>query len=139
MGTVRDPAQLREMWTSWNDNVGSPMRAPYARMTEIANEGARELGFADTGAMWRSNYDMTPEEFEALTERLWQEVRPLYEQIHCFARAGLNRRYGDAGAARDRPDPRRSARQSLGAGMGQYLRRRRAAPRRGSRRPRPTT
>ncbi len=96
MGTVRDPAQLREMWTSWNDNVGSPMRAPYARMTEIANAGARELGFADTGAMWRSNYDMTPQQFEALTERLWQEVRPLYEQIHCFARAGLNRQYGDA-------------------------------------------
>ncbi len=95
MGTVRDPAQLREMWTSWNDNVGSPMRPQYARMTEIANEGARALGFADTGAMWRSNYDMSPDDFAALTERLWTEVRPLYEQIHCFARAGLNRAYGD--------------------------------------------
>jgi peptidyl-dipeptidase A len=95
MGTVRDPAQLREMWTSWNDNVGAPMRGQYARMTEIANEGARELGFADVGAMWRSNYDMSPDEFAALTERLWTEVRPLYEQIHCFARAGLNRAYGD--------------------------------------------
>ncbi|MBX3561818.1 MAG: M2 family metallopeptidase [Sphingomonas sp.] len=95
MGTVRDPAQLREMWTSWNDNVGSPMRPQYARMTEIANEGARALGFADTGAMWRSKYDMSPDEFAALTERLWTEVRPLYEQIHCFARAGLNRAYGN--------------------------------------------
>lgn len=95
MGTVRDPAQLREMWTSWNDAVGSPMRTQYARMAEIANEGARELGFADTGAMWRSNYDMGPDEFAALTERLWTEVRPLYEQIHCFARTGLNRAYGD--------------------------------------------
>ncbi len=95
MGTVRDPAQLREMWTSWNDNVGSPMRGQYARMTEIANQGARALGFADTGAMWRSNYDMSPDEFAALTERLWTEVRPLYEQIHCFARSGLNRAYGD--------------------------------------------
>ena len=96
MGTVRNPDQLREMWTSWHDNVGSPMRQPYQRMVEIANAGSRELGFADTGAMWRSNYDMTPEQFEALTERLWQEVRPLYEQIHCFARAGLNRQYGDS-------------------------------------------
>lgn len=96
MGTNRNPAQLREMWTSWNNNVGSPMRAPYQRMVEIANQGARELGFADTGAMWRSKYDMTPAEFEALTERLWNEVRPLYEELHCFARAGLNRRYGDA-------------------------------------------
>ena len=95
MGTVRDPDDLREMWTSWNDNVGSPMRTPYARMVEIANAGSRELGFPDTGAMWRSDYDMSPEEFAQLTERLWNEVRPLYEEIHCFARAGLNRRYGD--------------------------------------------
>lgn len=96
MGTVRNPDQLREMWTSWNDNVGSPMRGGFTRMTEISNAGARELGFADTGAMWRSQYDMSPDEFAALTERLWGEVRPLYEQIHCFARAGLNRQYGDA-------------------------------------------
>jgi peptidyl-dipeptidase A len=96
MGTVRNPAQLQEMWTSWHNNVGGPMRPQYARMTEIANAGARELGFADTGAMWRSDYDMPPEEFAALTERLWNEVRPLYEEIHCFARAGLNRTYGDA-------------------------------------------
>ncbi len=54
MGSVRDPEDLREMWTSWNDNVGAPMRPQFARMTEIANAGARELGFADPGAMWRS-------------------------------------------------------------------------------------
>jgi len=95
MGTVRNPAHLQEMWTSWNTNVGGPMRPQYVRMTEISNEGARELGFADTGAMWRSNYDMSPDEFAQLTERLWNEVRPLYEQIHCFTRAGLNRSYGD--------------------------------------------
>jgi peptidyl-dipeptidase A len=96
MGTVRDPAQLREMWTSWNDNVGSPMRSEYQRMVEIANNGARELGYADTGAMWRSKYDMPPDDFAAMTERLWNQVRPLYVELHCFARAGLNRRYGDA-------------------------------------------
>ena len=96
MGTVRNPDQLREMWTSWNDNVGSPMRSEYQRMVEIANAGARELGFADTGAMWRSKYDMSPDGFAALTERLWNQVRPLYVELHCFARAGLNRRYGDA-------------------------------------------
>ena len=95
MGTVRNPAQLQEMWTSWNNNVGAPMRDEYQRMVQIANEGARELGFEDTGAMWRSKYDMTPAEFEQMTERLWNEVRPLYEALHCFTRAGLNRQYGD--------------------------------------------
>jgi peptidyl-dipeptidase A len=95
MGTVRNPAQLQEMWTSWNDNVGAPMRRDYARLVEIANQGARDLGFRDTGAMWRSVYDMPPDEFAALTDRLWNQVRPLYEELHCFTRAGLNRAYGD--------------------------------------------
>jgi peptidyl-dipeptidase A len=103
MGTVRDPAQLQEMWTSWNNNVGGPMRPQYQRMVEIANAGARELGYADTGAMWRSKYDMSPDEFAALTERLWNQVRPLYVELHCFARAGLNRRYGDAVQAANGP------------------------------------
>ena len=96
MGTVRDPDDLKEMWSSWNNNVGAPMRSQYARMVEIANAGAVELGYPDTGAMWRSKYDMSPEEFAALTERLWNEVKPLYEEIHCFTRAGLNRNYGDS-------------------------------------------
>jgi len=95
MGTVRNPAQLQEMWTSWNNNVGAPMRDEYQRLVEISNAGARELGFDDTGAMWRSKYDMSPAEFEQLTERLWNEVRPLYEALHCFTRSGLNRQYGD--------------------------------------------
>lgn len=96
MGTVRNPAQLQEMWVSWNNNVGGPMRADYQRLTQIANAGATELGFRDTGAMWRSLYDMPPDQFAALTDRLWGEVRPLYEQLHCFTRAGLNRQYGNA-------------------------------------------
>ncbi len=96
MGTNRNPAELTEMWTSWHNNVGAPLGADYARMVEIANAGARELGFADVGALWRSNYDMTPQEFSALTERLWQEVKPLYDELHCYVRAGLNAHYGDA-------------------------------------------
>jgi peptidyl-dipeptidase A len=96
MGTVRNPAQLQEMWTSWHTNVGRPMRADYARLTEIANQGAKELGYPDTGAMWRSRYDMPPDEFAAMTDRLWNEVKPLYDELHCFTRAKLNQKYGDS-------------------------------------------
>src|SRR3546814_5509491 len=63
------PAEYAEMWTSWHDNVGAPMKADYAKMVGIANEGAKELGFSDVGAMWRSGYDMSPEEFAKTTER----------------------------------------------------------------------
>ena len=96
MGNLaRTPDELKEMWASWHDNVGAPMREDYTRMVGIANEGAKELGFADLGAMWRSGYDMSPDEFAAETERMWQEVRPLYVALHTYVRAKLNDKYGD--------------------------------------------
>ena len=96
MGTNRNPAELKEMWTSWHDNVGAPQRADYQRAAGLLNEGARELGFKDVGAMWRSNYDMPPEEFAKLTDKLWNEVKPLYESLHTYVRWKLNEKYGDA-------------------------------------------
>ncbi|KPF91950.1 peptidyl-dipeptidase [Novosphingobium sp. AAP83] len=103
MGTNRNPDELREMWLSWNDNVGKPMKADYARMVEIGNAGAEELGFADTGVLWRSNYDMSDEQFAALTEKIWSEVKPLYDQLHCYTRLKLNEKYGDAVQAKTGP------------------------------------
>lgn len=96
MGTLRDPAKLQEVWTSWHNNVGRPMRGDYVRMVEIANAGAKELGYPDTGAMWRSNYDMSPQEFSAMYDRLWNEVKPLYDQLHCYTRGKLSAKYGKA-------------------------------------------
>jgi peptidyl-dipeptidase A len=103
MGSVRNPAQLQEMWTSWHTNVGRPMRPDYNRLTEIANQGAKELGYADTGAMWRSRYDMKPDDFAAMTDRLWTEVKPLYDQLHCYTRNKLNGKYGDKVQAKTGP------------------------------------
>jgi len=96
MGTTRDPAKLQEMWTSWHDNVGAPMRGDYARMATLANEGAKGLGYPDTGAMWRSAYDMPPEQFAATTDKIWNEVKPLYLALHTYVRWKLNEKYGDA-------------------------------------------
>ncbi len=90
------PAEFSEMWESWHDNVGAPMKDDYAEMVSIANKGAEELGFSDVGAMWRSGYDMEPEEFTELTENLWQEVKPLYLALHTYVRWKLNEKYGDA-------------------------------------------
>ena len=96
MGTERDPAKLKEMWVSWHDNVGAPLRKEYARAATIANQGATELGYKDVGAMWRSGYDMSPAEFAQLTDKLWREVEPLYKALHAYVRAKLNAKYGDA-------------------------------------------
>jgi len=104
MGNLeRSPEELKEMWASWHDNVGAPMREDYSRMTALANEGAKELGFADLGAMWRSGYDMSPDQFAAETERMWQEVKPLYIALHTYVRGKLNDKYGDAVQPRNGP------------------------------------
>ncbi len=103
MGTERDPAKLKEMWVSWHDNVGAPMRGDYAKMVGLTNAGAKELGYADAGAMWRSGYDMPPEQFAALTDKLWKEVEPLYKSLHTYVRWKLNEKYGDAVQAKTGP------------------------------------
>ncbi|WP_010413870.1 M2 family metallopeptidase [Citromicrobium sp. JLT1363] len=96
MGNLeRTPAEYAEMWASWHTNVGAPMKEDYARMVEIANAGAAELGFDNVGTMWRSGYDMPPEEFSAELERMWQEVAPLYQSLHTYVRSKLNEKYGD--------------------------------------------
>ena len=103
MGTTRDPARLKEMWVSWNDNVGVPMKADYAHMVDISNQGAKELGYADVGAMWRAGYDMPPDDFAKMTDRLWKQVEPLYLSLHTYVRWKLNAKYGDAVQPRTGP------------------------------------
>jgi peptidyl-dipeptidase A len=85
-------AQL-DAWQGWH-TIAQPMRKDYTRFVELVNEGSREMGFADTGEMWRSGYDMSPAEIAAETDRLWGQVKPLYEQLHCYARTKLDAKYG---------------------------------------------
>ena len=93
MGESRDPERLKELWVGWHA-VGAPMRERYARFVELSNQGARDLGFKDTGALWRSNYDMPPDQFAADVDRLWGQVRPLYLSLFTFVRARLSQKYG---------------------------------------------
>jgi peptidyl-dipeptidase A len=89
----RDPAVLEDAWNGWH-RVGREIRTPYLRYVELANRGARGLGFADMGVMWRSKYDLPPDAFAAEVERLWQQVRPLYETLHAYTRMRLGAVYG---------------------------------------------
>jgi peptidyl-dipeptidase A len=95
MATSRDPQRLRQVWEGWH-TISVPMRPDYQRFVELANLGARELGFADTGAMWRLKYDMPADAFTAEVDRLWDQVRPLYVSLHAYVRMKLHERYGDA-------------------------------------------
>jgi peptidyl-dipeptidase A len=95
LAKTRDPAKAREIWEKWR-RVSVPMKADYVKLTALANEGSRGVGYRDAGALWRSGYDMAPDQFAALTDKLWGQVKPFYVNLHCYVRARLNARYGDA-------------------------------------------
>lgn len=93
LASSRDYDAQLDAWQGWH-GVGVPMRKDYQRFVTLVNTGAREMGFADAGQMWRSAYDMPAADFAAETDRLWDQVKPLYEQLHCYTRARLDARYG---------------------------------------------
>jgi peptidyl-dipeptidase A len=104
LATSRDPNELQRVWVGWHA-IAPPMRKRYARMVVLANKGARDMGFADVGAMWRSGYDMSPEAFSAELDRLWQQVRPLYVSLHAYVRTQLVKKYGPSAIREDAPIP----------------------------------
>jgi peptidyl-dipeptidase A len=94
LAEANDPDAMLQAWIDWR-TVSPQMKDDYVRLVEIANQGAQDLGFADVGAMWRSKYDMDADAFGAEMDRLWEQVNPLYEALHCHVRSNLNERYGD--------------------------------------------
>ncbi|HYI13650.1 MAG TPA: M2 family metallopeptidase [Thermoanaerobaculia bacterium] len=104
MRTSRDPDELLDVWGGWH-TVSPPMRDRYTRFVELMNQGAKDLGYADVGAMWRSKYDMPPEAFATEVDRLWTQVKPLYDSLHCYVRWNLNKKYGKSVVALDKPIP----------------------------------
>jgi len=100
--TERNPARSKAIWEAWHATA-TASRADYAAMAALANEGSRELGFADTGALWRAGYDMPPDAFAAKTDALWGQVAPLYRNLHCYVRARLSETYGQAVQPRTGP------------------------------------
>jgi len=93
MASSRDPKELLDAWSGWHA-ISPPMRADFARFVTLSNKGARELGFKDTGAMWRAKYDMAPDDFAKELDRLWEQVRPLYVSLHAYVRWKLREKYG---------------------------------------------
>jgi peptidyl-dipeptidase A len=104
MAKSRDPEELKKAWIGWHA-VGAPMRQRYTEMVELGDKGSRELGFADAGALWRSNYDMPPDQLAKEADRLWEQLRPLYLSLHAYVRGQLRKKYGNELVPLDGPIP----------------------------------
>ncbi|MGK0268062.1 MAG: peptidyl-dipeptidase A [Paraglaciecola sp.] len=104
MATSRDESLLLEMWQGWR-TVSPPMKALYEEQVSLANEGAKELGFTDISELWRASYDMPANDFGAELDRLWEQVKPFYDALHCHVRAELGNEYGTDKVPQDQPIP----------------------------------
>ncbi|WP_291987577.1 M2 family metallopeptidase [Luteitalea sp.] len=104
MATSRDPKALLEAWEGWHA-IAPPLKQPYERFAQLGNQGAKELGFADLGAFWRAGYDMPPDDFAKEVDRLWIQVKPLYDQLHAHVRRRLGATYGTDVVRPDAPIP----------------------------------
>ena len=91
---ARDPEELLRAWEGWR-NIGKPMKDMYLRMVEIGNLGAKDLGYDGLTDLWFSQYDMPADEFLAETDRVWGELKPLYDALHCHVRNELSEHYGE--------------------------------------------
>ncbi|MEI2788476.1 MAG: M2 family metallopeptidase [Steroidobacteraceae bacterium] len=100
----RNYDELLDAWKGWHDQARG-LRPDYVRFTDLANEGARTLGYKDLGAMWRSGYDMPADDFTREAARLYQQVEPLYKDLQCYARGKLAAKYGEDKVPAGKPIP----------------------------------
>jgi peptidyl-dipeptidase A len=103
--TTRKPDALLATWKAWHDDIGHKERDLFVKYVDLANAGARAIGFKNVAALWRSQYDMPEEQFAPEIDRLWSQVKPLYDQLHCYTRRTLNKMYGDKVVSKSGPIP----------------------------------
>ncbi|KAM5273113.1 angiotensin-converting enzyme isoform 3-T3 [Ctenodactylus gundi] len=92
MATSRNYDELLWVWKSWRDAAGRAILPFFPKYVELANKAARLNGYVDAGDSWRSTYESPS--LEQDLEQLFQELQPLYLQLHAYVRRALHRHYG---------------------------------------------
>lgn len=89
--TNRDYERLKFAWKGWRDATGPKLRPIYKQFVELSNKGAQENNWKDTGEWWRSWYEV--DNLEEIVEGLYNDLRPLYEELHAYVRYKLSKKY----------------------------------------------
>ncbi|CAB4030936.1 Angiotensin-converting enzyme, partial [Paramuricea clavata] len=91
MAKSRDYNKLLNTWRRWRDESGRKMRDIYRRFVDLKNKGASENGYTDRGQAWRGRYEV--DDLGAIVEKMWNDVRPLYLELHAYVRYKLTKVY----------------------------------------------
>uniref|UniRef100_T1PCB8 Angiotensin-converting enzyme n=1 Tax=Musca domestica TaxID=7370 RepID=T1PCB8_MUSDO len=99
----RDPEELKHYWVQFYDKAGTPTRKSFERYIELNTKSAKLNNFTDGAEVWLDEYE--DDTFEQQLEAIFEDIKPLYEQIHGYVRHRLNQFYGDEVVSKTGPLP----------------------------------
>ncbi len=91
--TNRNLAERRAVWEA-SKQSGPALKPGLVKLQQLRNGVAQELKHKDYFALQVAAYGMTTEEMVALQDRFMRDLRPLYLQLHTWAKYELAKRYG---------------------------------------------
>lgn len=86
--------ELHWLWEQWHEKTGKLMRDDYEKYVELMNKAAVANGNADAGAMWRNRYEYVDDKLSDKVDELWDQVKPLYDELHKYVHRELKKVYG---------------------------------------------
>ncbi|XP_071562887.1 angiotensin-converting enzyme-like [Temnothorax nylanderi] len=99
----RDPEELKHIWIEWRKASGEKVKSLFPQYVELANTAARLNNFSDYAEYWMKDYEAA--DFPEQIENQWQQLKPLYLQLHAYVRRELRKKYGEDIVSEDGPIP----------------------------------
>ncbi len=92
---LQESNNLTERLNAWETSkgVGVQLKDGLAQLQELRNKVAREMGYSSFFGLEVADYGMTSKEMMDLMDKLVSELRPLYSELHTYARYELAKRY----------------------------------------------
>ncbi|MFH1018764.1 MAG: M2 family metallopeptidase [Pseudomonadota bacterium] len=105
---------LKKRLQAWSASkeLGKPLKDGLERLEALRNRVAKEMGHSSFFALQVSDYDMSVADMMSLLDRTLADTKPLYDQLHCWAKNDLAKKYG-------RPVPKKIPADWLGNRWGQ--------------------
>lgn len=94
--SLRVSRKLSARLAVWQQSkeVGPVLKPGILRLRDLRNKVVGSLGYSDYFSYQVSDYGMTADEMLRLNDDLIGELRPLYRELHTWARHELAKRYG---------------------------------------------
>ena len=88
----RDLNERLKVWSA-SKEIGRPLKPGLIELQKLRNQVAREMGYSSFFGLQVADYGMTVPEMMALLDQTLETTRPLFEQLHCFAKYTLAKRF----------------------------------------------